>query len=118
MKKTIIILMAGLLSLPALADLDHNKKYGIHDEVMRGTTFPIQDMTLDQMMDLPGQKKVKPYSREIIEAAVLDCQKNNRYLAYNGKPHPSNITNLALARGSICSHFKGRLKRLNQGNSN
>ena len=58
MKKTIIILMAGLLSLPALADLDHNKKYGIHDEIMRGTTFPIQDMTLDQTMDLPGQKKL------------------------------------------------------------
>lgn len=45
-------------------------------------------------------------------------EKNNHYIAYNGKPHPSNITNLALARGSICSHFKGRLKRLNQGNSN
>ena len=50
MKKAIIVIMAGLLSYPALADLDHNKKYGIHDEVMRGTTFPIQDMTLDQMI--------------------------------------------------------------------
>ena len=118
MKKTSIVIMVGLLSLPALADLDHNKKYGIHDEIMRGTTFPIQDMTLDQMMDLPGQKKVKPYSREIIEAAVLDCQKNNRYLAYNGKPHPSNITNLALARGSICSHFEVELKHLKRKDSN
>lgn len=25
MKKTIIVIMAGLLSYPALADLDHNK---------------------------------------------------------------------------------------------
>ena len=101
MKKTIIMLMAGLLSYPALADLDHNKKYGQHDEVMRGTTFPIQDMTLEQTMDLPGQKKVKQYPREVMEAAVLDCKKNNHYLAYNGKPHPSNRTNLSYARGQI-----------------
>jgi len=45
------------LSLPALAELDHNKKYSLHDEIMRGTTFPIQDMALDQMMDLPSQKR-------------------------------------------------------------
>ena len=117
MKKTIIILMAGLLSLPALADLDHNKKYGQHDEVMRGTTFPIQDMTLEQTMDLPGQKKVKQYPREVIEAAVLDCQKNDNYRAYNGKRHPSNRTNLSYARGQICSHFEVTLNHLNNKKS-
>lgn len=117
MKKTIIILMAGLLSLPALADLDHNKKYGQHDEVMRGTTFPIQDMTLEQTMDLPGQKKVKQYPREVIEAAVLDCEKNDYYRAYNGKRHPSNRTNLSYARGQICSHFEVTLNHLNNKKS-
>ena len=118
MKKTIIILMAGLLSLPALADLDHNKKYSIYDEVMRGTTFPIQDMTVDQTMDLLGTKKLKQHPREVVEAAVLDCEKNNHYLAYNGKPHPGNITNLSHARGSICAHFKVKLKQLNRKDSN
>lgn len=118
MKKTIIILMAGLLSLPALADLDHNKKYGLHDEVMRGTTFPIQDMTEYQTMDLLGTKKLKQYPREVIEAAVLDCQKNDNYRAYNGKRHPSNRTNLSYARGQICAHFEVKLKQLNRKNSN
>ena len=42
---------------------------------MRGTTFPIQDMTLDQTMDFLGTKKLKQYPREVVEAAVLDCQK-------------------------------------------
>lgn len=118
MKKTIIMLMAGLLSLPALADLDQNKEYGIHDEVMRGTTFPIQDMTVDQTMDLLGTKKLKQYPREVVEAAVLDCKKNNHYIAYNGKPHPSNTTSLSFARGEICSHFEVKLKQLNRKNSN
>ena len=118
MKKTIIILMAGLLSYPALADLDHNKKYSIYDEVMRGTTFPIQDMTVDQTMDLLGTKKLKQYPREVVEAAVLDCEKNDYYLAYNGKRHPSNETNLSYARGKICAHFEVKLKQLNRKNSN
>ena len=118
MKKTIIVIMAGLLSLPALADLDHNKKYGKHDEVMRGTTFPIQDMTLDQTMDLLGTKNLKQYPREVVEAAVLDCEKNNHYIAYNGKPHPENTTSLSFARGQICSYFRGKLRSLNSKNSN
>ncbi len=118
MKKAIIVIMAGLLSLPALADLDHNKKYGIHDEVMRGTTFPIQDMTIDQTTDLLGTKKLKQYPREVVEAAVLDCEKNDYYLAYNGKRHPSNRTNLSYARGEICAHFEVKLKQLNRKNSN
>lgn len=117
MKKTIIVIIAGLLSLPALADLDHNKKYGQHDEVMRGTTFPIQDMTIDQTMDFLGTKKLKQYPREVVEAAVLDCQKNNHYLAYNGKPHPGNITNLSHARGKICAHFEVKLDHLNHKKS-
>ena len=117
MKKTIIMLIAGLLSLPALADLDHNKKYSQHDEVMRGTTFPIQDMTVDKTMDLLGTKKLKQYPREVIEAAVLDCQKNDNYRAYNGKRHPSNRTNLSYARGQICSHFEVTLNHLNHKKS-
>lgn len=117
MKKTIIMLMAGLLSLPALADLDHNKKYGLHDEVMRGTTFPIQDMTEYQTTDLLGTKKLKQYPREVIEAAVLDCKKNNHYLAYNGKPHPANRTSLSYARGQICSYFEVELNHLNHKKS-
>lgn len=118
MKKTIIVIMAGLLSLPALADLDHNKEYGLHDEVMRGTTFPIQDMTLDQTTDLLGTKKLKQYPREVVEAAVLDCQKNNHYIAHNGKPHPENRTSLSYARGEICAHFEVKLKQLNRKDSN
>ena len=117
MKKTIIMLMAGLLSLPALADLDHNKRYGLHDEVMRGTTFPIQDMTEYQTTDLLGTKKLKQYPREVIEAAVLDCKKNNHYLAYNGKPHPANRTSLSYARGQICSYFEVELNHLNHKKS-
>jgi hypothetical protein len=117
MKKAIIVIMAGLLSLPALADLDHNKEYGLHDEVMRGTTFPIQDITEYQTTDLLGTKKLKPYSREVVEAAVLDCQKNNHYLAYNGKPHPSNRTNLSYARGQICAFFEVKLDHLNHKKS-
>lgn len=117
MKKAIIILIAGLLSLPALADLDHNKEYGLHDEVMRGTTFPIQDMTLYQTSDLLGTKKLKQYPREVIEAAVLDCQKNDNYRAYNGKRHPSNRTNLSYARGQICVFFEVKLDHLNHKKS-
>ena len=118
MKKTSIVIIAGLLSLPALADLDHNKEYGIYDEVMRGTTFPIQDITIDQTSNLLGTKKLKQYPREVIEAAVLDCKKNNHYIAYNGKPHPSNTTSLSFARGDICSYFEVKLKQLNRKNSN
>ena len=118
MKKSIALLVFSLFTLPASADLDHNKKYSQTDEVMRGTTFPIQDMTIDKTMDLLGTKNLKPYPREVIEAAVLDCEKNNHYLAYNGKPHPANITNLSHERGYICSYFKVKLKHLNSKNTN
>ena len=113
MKKLIAIMITAFISLPVFAELDPNAKYTNHDEVMRGTEFPVQDITVLKAFKLSS--KYNPYSKDILEKAVLICKENDYYKAFkSAKRHPSNYTDLSEKRMSICSAFEVQLERMNR----
>ncbi|OOF40057.1 hypothetical protein BKK50_09970 [Rodentibacter rarus] len=113
MNKLITLLAVSAVSLSAFAELDPMGKYSNFDEVMRGTDFPIQDITV--MKAFKMNSKNQPYSREILEKGIKVCKENNNFMAFKTeRKHPSNYTELAEKRKSICSKFEIQLERMNR----
>lgn len=113
MKKLIAIMTIALTSLPVFAELDHNAKYTNHDEVMRGTTFPVQDVTVMKSFSFYKNALFTEYSKSILEKGVEDCKKNNNYMVYKSdRKLPDNLTNLSDKRRDICINFKRRLEKI------
>ncbi|MDA5621718.1 hypothetical protein [Pasteurella multocida] len=111
MNKMITTFAISVISLSAFAELDPMGKYSNFDEVMRGTDFPVQDITL--MKAFKMNSKNQPYSKEILEKGIKVCKENNDFRAYKTeRKHPSNYTELAEKRKSICSYFRTQLEHI------
>ncbi|HDX1051049.1 TPA: hypothetical protein RNY11_002082 [Pasteurella multocida] len=113
MNKIMTTLTVSIISLSAFAELDPMGKYGPNDEVMRGTDFPVQDITEQKAFKM--NSKNQPYSREVLEKGIKVCEENNDFAAFKTeRKHPDNFTELSLIRGYICTTFKIQLERMNR----
>lgn len=113
MNKFITVLAVSVVSLSAFAELDPMGKYGYLDEVMRGTDFPVQDITSEKVDPISKQRVL--YPKDILEKGIKVCKENNYFRAYKTeRKHPSNRTELSERRSSICAAFEVQLKRLTE----
>lgn len=113
MNKFITVLAVSAVSLSVFAELDPMGKYSNFDEVMRGTDFPVQDITVMKLFNV--NSKNQPYSKEVLEKGIKVCKENNYFIAYKTEwKHPSNRTELAEKRMNICSKFEIQLERMNR----
>ncbi|MDA5614071.1 hypothetical protein [Pasteurella multocida] len=113
MNKMITTFAISVISLSAFAELDPMGKYGYSDEVMRGTDFPVQDITLMKVDPISKQRVL--YPKDILEKGIKVCKENNRFRAYKTeRKHPNNRTELSEVRGTICAAFEVQLKQMNR----